>query len=312
MKYEGMHGDKFHVVTCLFNPCRFSRRYELYHKFVEYVKRFTDNIWTVEASLGHRDFVTDGSNPKNIQLRTKDELWLKENLLNIAISRLPSDFEAVAWVDADIEFQRADWFTETLHQLQVYEVVQMWSTAIDLGPDQEALALHHSFMSQYLKHGSVFPEGPYHEWHPGYAWAANRRFIEEVGLYDRAIMGAGDRHMALAMIGNADKSLHPRASEHYKKSVLDWQERCEKILRRDVGCVNQNLYHFFHGRKKLRQYWDRWKVITDHLYDPYKDVKYNHRGILQLHDDGSMRFLRLRDKIRAYNRARNDNSIDLD
>jgi len=137
MKYESFDKDKFHVVTMISNPARFSRRYHLYHKFAEYIHKFTPNLWTVELQLGDRPFVTDSSDPKNIQLRFWTELWHKENALNIGISRLPDDWETCAILDADIQFigeHEHDWITEILHELQVYQVIQPWQTAIDMGP----------------------------------------------------------------------------------------------------------------------------------------------------------------------------------
>lgn len=95
-------------------------------------------LYTVELALRNRHHeVTDHSNPFHIQLRSPDILWHKENLINIGISKLPENWEYVAWIDADVQFTRTDWAVETLHQLQIYKVVQMWSHSIDLGPDSE-------------------------------------------------------------------------------------------------------------------------------------------------------------------------------
>lgn len=271
------------------------------------------NLWTIEVQLGDRPFaITDAANPRNIQLRHWSELWHKENALNIAISRLPSDWETVAWVDADIEFIRPDWVEETLHQLQVYQIVQMFETAVDLGPTGQTISVHKSFMSQYINKGALFPETGYLEWHPGFCWAARREAIDAIGgLYDRAILGAGDRHMALAFVGQAQKSFHPDTSSDYQRSIMLFQERCWSSLRRDVGFVNGTVLHYWHGRKKDRRYYDRWQILVDNAYIPWKDVKANSYGILELHDDFSERFIRLRDEIRAYMRSRSEDSIDL-
>lgn len=313
MQHESFRRDRFHVVTMVSNPARFSSRYKLYLEFERRMELAGVNLWTVELQLGDRPFVvTSAANPRNIQLRHWDEIWHKENALNIAISRLPDNWETVAWVDADVEFVRQDWVEETLHQLQVYQVVQMFETAVDLGPSGQALATHKSFMSQYINNGALHPETAYQEWHPGFCWAARREAIDGMGgLYDRAILGAGDRHMALAFVGKAQVSFHPDTTSDYQRSIMLFQERCWTALRRDVGFVPGTVLHYWHGRKKDRRYWDRWEILVRNQYIPWQDVKPDSFGVLQLHDDFSERFVRLRDEIRAYFRSRHEDSIDL-
>lgn len=313
MQHGSFHKHKFHVVTMISNPVRYSSRYELYQKFAKHMHESGVTLWTIELQLGDRPFaITHHHNKHHIQLRHWDELWHKENALNIAISRLPDDWETVAWVDADIQFVRRDWVEETIHQLQVYQVVQMFETAVDLGPSGQSLSVHKSFMSQYVNNGSLHPETTYQEWHPGFCWAARREAIDGMGgLYDRAILGAGDRHMALAFVGKAQLSFHPHTTSAYQKSIMLFQERCWTALRRDVGFVPGTILHNWHGRKKDRRYWDRWQILVKNRYIPWQDVKPNSYGVFQLHDDFSMRFIRLRDEIRAYFRQRNEDSCDL-
>lgn len=332
MKHESFDRDKFHVITMVSNPVRFSSRYRLYRRFEKHMKDSGVNLWTVEVQLGDRPFaITDCTNKNHIQLRHWDEIWIKENAINLGAARLPDDWETVAWIDADVEFMQKnwgdkntheetfsedhDWVTETLHQLQVYKIVQLWDTAIDLGPNGEALSTHNSFMGQYIKNGARFPENVskgYHELHPGYAWACRREAFDEMGgLLDRAILGAGDRHMALALVGQAQMSFHPNTSGQYKDYIMEFQDRCEKSIRRDVGYVKGTILHYWHGTKANRNYWNRWQILVNNHYNPLKDVKPNCYGILQLHDDHSSRFLRLRDEIRAYFRQRNEDGTDL-
>ena len=42
--------------------------------------------------------------PGHLQITAPSVLWLKENLINIAVQRLSKDVEYIAWLDADIEF----------------------------------------------------------------------------------------------------------------------------------------------------------------------------------------------------------------
>lgn len=315
-----MLNKKLHVIVVVTNAIRFKSRYRLYQEFEQ--KLLKNNqivLWTTEIAFGDRPFaVTEPGNPHHIQLRSYEELWHKENLINVALAhmtRQTPDWEYVAWIDADIEFLRPDWANETLHQLQHYMMVQMWTHAIDLGPNGETLATHVSFLHQYQR-GKPYCYGgnnaKYHEhWHPGYAWAARREAIDSVGgLIDTALLGAGDNHMAHALIGKldftTDKGLHP----NYFKHLSIWQDRCERFIRRDVGYVDGTILHFWHGKKKDRRYHDRWKILVDNQFNPDWDLKRDAQGLWQLTDHGDLRSIHLRDQVRHYFRSRNEDSID--
>ena len=49
-----------------------------------------------------------------------------------------------------------------------------------------------------------------------------------------------------------------------------------------------------------------------HKFNPHIDLKYDSQGLLHLEDDGSQRFVALRDDLMSYFRARNEDSTDLD
>ena len=123
-----------------------------------------------------------------------------------------------------------------------------------------------------------------------------------------AILGAGDRHMAHALIGTVKKTIHSKLSQAYAQDLIMWESRAEKHIKRNVGYVPGLLLHHWHGKKRDRRYADRWKIIINNNYDPRLDLKEDWQGLWQLTD----RNFKLRDEIRAYFRARNEDSIDLD
>jgi hypothetical protein len=92
--------------------------------------------------------------------------------------------------------------------------------------------------------------------------------------------------------------------------VKIWQDRA-KALRQDLGYVPGTIVHHWHGKKAQRHYWTRKKVLVESQFDPTTDVSRDSQGIWQLHDDGTDRFIKLRDGLRRYFRSRNEDSIDL-
>ena len=152
-------------------------------------------LTTVECAHGDRPFVLP-ENPRinRVQVRTKTVLWHKENLLDLGVARLPTDWKYVAWIDADIHFRKDSWAADTVNALQHYDIVQPWSDAYDLGPKGEHMQLHKSFCSQFVAGHPVIPDkpnmwkfngGPYEYPHSGYAWACTRQAWDWLRRPDR-------------------------------------------------------------------------------------------------------------------------------
>jgi hypothetical protein len=301
---------KLYVVTAISNPKRYQSRYKLYENFAKMVNDAGAIPYTVETAFGHRPhIITQKDNAQHIQLRTSHELWHKENMLNIGFSRLPSNWEYAAWIDADVVFAKPNWAAETIHALQHYDVVQMFSHAFDLGPDHTPFNKTIGFMKSYHDNLEEAPSYYSYTWHPGYAWAIRRSAFDHLGgLIDYAVLGAADRHMAHALIGSVEKTIHVKLTDNYKNELLVWQQRAEKHIRRNVGFVPGALLHYWHGKKRDRKYVERWKILVDNEFDPKLDLKKDWQGLYQLTD----RSITLRDQLRNYFAARNEDSIDLE
>ncbi len=250
--------SKFYVIAVVSNPVRYESRYALYQRFKDQIERTGVRMITVEIAFGDRKHeVTDPNTPWHLQLRTFDELWHKENMISLGLARLPGDWQYVAWMDADIIFLNSDIINETVQQLQHYMFVQMFQNALDMGPRNETLRVNDGFVWSYLSKKPYIKN--YANWHPGFAWAARREALEATGgLIDIGILGAGDRHMATAMLGKVDDSYGNRKlSPGYLKVIHQWQDRCEKYIKRDIGYVDGTCLHMWHGRKQQRGYVER-------------------------------------------------------
>jgi hypothetical protein len=269
------------------NPCEYKRRYTLAKEFLRRSYPYTIFYLVEVLYKGQQPGISSAENPRHLQIYTDSPpLWHKENALNVGIRRLlPKDWRAVAWIDADIEFENVNWAKDTLKILgattgaiegMVPIVCQLFSHALDLNSDGDPMTIFQGFGYQsYLgkKHGGqglLF-------WHPGYAWACNRSAYEQMGgLYEHSILGSGDHNMALGLIG-ITKSVNSAASDEYKRHVEDYVKRLRGItLRYTPGVIR----HYFHGSKVNRKYVDRWKILVSHKYDPYTYVKYDSHGIL--------------------------------
>jgi hypothetical protein len=340
-------GEPLYVIVPITNSQRFKARWK---HALRAIQHFVDSgavVYVVEAAFGEREHALDEFAPhkvfahcppimdelapncrhdavtrgqhRYIPLRTRTEIWLKENLINVGVSFLPPDWKYVAWLDADITFLRPNWVGECIHQLQHYDFLQMFSHAFDLDPDYTALPSNYrdGFMCAYVngrplpRRGYYYGQGQYDVW-SGLAWACRRRAWDAVGgLIDFAIHGGGDWHMAFALVGKAmwglRKDLHPA----YIRRVLAWEKLCERHIRRNVGYMTGTVAHSWHGKKADRRYADRHALLSQLQFDPDTDLIYDSQNMLQLVDHGDERSIELRDNLRRHARERNEDSSDV-
>jgi hypothetical protein len=323
------HNQPLYVICPIFNPVRWRTRWALYEDFKDMVQNSGPQaiLVTIEVAFGDRDFVvTTPDNPFNIQLRSSTTLWLKENLINIAVSRLPADWSRVAWVDGDVLFTRSDWADQASHLLCHYKFLQLWSQYQDLNSDGEMIGTARSFMDQYVSGDHEKPEHkcppcpppeyptyPYYPARPGYpgapglAWACTREAWEAVGgLIDVAILGASDFYMAWALVGGVEKAIRPGYHPNFKHALMTWQDRAERYIRRNVGVMKGLALHYPHGPKAARKYATRDQILVDCQYDPYTDLQKDSQGLYSLVDHGTLRDIKLRDGIRSYLMSRRE------
>lgn len=293
-----------HVVTAIANPIRWQSRIRLFHAFAAHMLDSGVDLTVVECAYGERPFELAGTpHVRHVPVRAKTLLWNKENLINIGLARLPEDWRYAAWIDADIAFRKSGWAAETVHALQQYDVVQPWSDCYDLGPNDEHLEAHRSFCRLVHEDRPIVPSGQagYTFAHPGYAWAATRRALNLLGgLIETAVLGAGDHHMALALIGRVRESVPGGISAAYLRPLLNWQARAEQHIAGNIGYVPGTIEHGWHGAEAKRAYVDRWSILTRNAFDPDTDVMRNTWGVMELAGNKP----RLRHEIDRYFRSR--------
>jgi len=328
------HDDYLYVVTMISNPVRFQRRLELFNNFCKYMRSNPRvKLYAAELQFGDRVYETDAQ----LKLRTRCEMWHKENVLNLLIERLPETAKYIAWIDADVEFKNPNWAEETIHELQHYDIVQLFSQAIDLGPKyNELINVHTGFMYEYFKHGKTLPPvktfqkkkktgmmdyygnvssdttvvvGGRYVGHPGYAFAIRKSALKNLGgLFDVSIIGSGDHIMCMAWVGEVERAIHHKASENFKMKAKIYQDRAETYIQRKIGYVPGILFHYWHGPKANRKYTDRWSILVDNHYEPDEDIKRDHQGLylIDINKANRKANIKLRDDLMTYFRIRNE------
>lgn len=321
--------DKLHsplyVVVPVINAARFRTRWRLFWDFAKHVEESGAILYVIEVAFGDRDFVvTQSDNPRHIQMRTYHELWLKERAINLAVTRLPQDWEYVAWLDGDFMFARPDWANETLHLLQHYPIIQMWSQLVDLNTNFEIHSSMRSFMSIATDGVTKHRHGNYGDCinigfgqkfgSPGLAWAARREAWNQIGgLIDFCILGAGDWYFANAIYGTLDQAIAKRndLTGPFMKKMLEYQEHAQRAYwegRRivgNIGLLRTLTIHYWHGPRSSRGYNTRGEILMRHKFDPNRDLLVDWQGLYQLTDRSPC----LRREIQEYFSNRNEDAI---
>ena len=294
--------EPLYVIVPYFNFCGFKSRRRL---FTEFINR-NENV------PGIRLVVVESMGPsplphlhvwKHVQVRNDSTLWIKENLINIGEKFLPKNWVHLAWLDADILFLNQNWVDETKEALEFYDVVQLFQSAVNLGPRGETIKVDKSFGYMHSQSGTPYTlNDKYGFWHPGYAWACNRGAWKKMGgLIDWAILGSADRHMAMAWAGISEYSRPGNMGETYKQMISDFQAECKGFR---LGNINGTILHEWHGRLEDRKYKERWSILIENKFDPVNDIGYTREGVLQLTDAGK----RMEESLKAYFVERKEDS----
>lgn len=271
--------DVLHVIMVVSNPCSFFRRYQLARQFMMRMENEPHiQLYVVELCYLKQPFIlTKKNNPRHLQLRTDTPIWHKENMINCGIRMLPNTWKAMAWIDADIEFESSSWALDTLKVLNGYaDIVQLFSHALDM--DHDEIPMHISTSAGYQYEKRVVPKPGHPNWHPGYAWACTRKAYETMGgLYENAILGSGDNIMMFSLLGQVQKALHNKNEESYKQDAVEYQKRVKGLRFSYVPGV---IRHYYHGSKANRRYRERWQILVDHHYIPSEHLKKDTQGLL--------------------------------
>lgn len=273
------------MVTTYFNPGRHRSKLRNFEFFAGKLDLGRLPWFAVECAFGDAPF--ELPRQENIvQVRARAPLWQKERLLNLVWERLPDRFTKVAWLDADVLFENADWAPRTSELLERFPVVQPYEQAIRLPRGQHAFdgagAKVEAFAAVLRRDPDAVTSGEYRRHgHTGHAWAARREVFARDGLYDACIAGGGDHLMAHAFAGDWESAcLHallPNSPRHRAHAVA-WCERIYPRVRASVASTMGTLLHLWHGGESHRRYEERHFRLAATGFDPERDLRLDASG----------------------------------
>jgi hypothetical protein len=275
------------AITSYFNPEKYKIKYENYLLFREKIRENNIPLLTVECSFTE-DFELDDLSDI-IKIKSKDVMWLKEQLLNIALNHLPRDCDKFVWLDCDIYFENENWAKEINNLLNSKPILQPFSTAYRLPCGHREFSnageYWNSFASVYARVPNLFFNGNFDSHgHSGFVWAARREIFSEHGLYDACIIGSGDHAMSHAFAGDWASPCIKRIFGGNKFHILHFQNWAKKVypkIKAKIGYLEGSIYHLWHGETENRKYVSRNKMLANLGFEPDKDIYKNSNGLYE-------------------------------
>jgi hypothetical protein len=256
----------------VFNPQASPWRLANHREFSAHMEDQGIELWTVEGVPAGQPFALTGE--RLLQVSTHAVLWHKERLLNLLLRELPADITDVAWIDADVLFEREDLHDATLAALDEAPVVQLWSEAELLGADDRPSKWHNGVRwagSMAAANATATPRNrsanPARA-HPGFAWAARRELLDQIGgFYDLHPVGSGDSLMAIGFYCDFGCAWLRDYTPGARTRFLAWAHQAADATRGRVGVVPGRISHLYHGTLADRQYVMRNRVLRQHDFD---------------------------------------------
>lgn len=283
------------AITCFFSYAKNTHAIKRHKEFSDNLRRQGVKLYTIELAFYNDEFLL--GDDTYLRLRTDTVLWHKEALLNFLVKRLPPNVQKIAWLDSDIFIQDDDWADKVSDLLEKCKLLQIGSkfrflkeSKMDSGVfDKEECR---SFTT--MGYGFVNDKQNRHDfkkYHVGLAWAANREFFIQGGLFDYDPTGAGDLITYYASAGLMD---HPEAQwwtrDIYSKNcksimpfVNEYVTNTYDYVKESINYLDAEVIHRYHGPMCRRGYVTRLDLLKGINYDIHLERDDN--GILKWRDN---------------------------
>jgi len=244
-----------------------------------------------EMSINGSPFLfAESSNIFHFQ--SSDNMFYKENIINLMEPLLPPIYDKLCIMDADIIFDNSDWYNLMSTKLNHVNICQPFSTAYWLNITyDDVIQEKYSYLKKKI--GG----------HEGFVWGFQRAWFNTYKFPGGCFMGSGDTMFVKAVFEK-----QAWESQHNPELVKYIANLPSTI---SSGYLDMNIYHLYHGTVNNRQYTTKHINFNNMLKnlkvtasDPL--IEYNAHGIMQWipnHSDVFNSFMK------EYLINRNDDSI---
>lgn len=249
---------------------------------------------------------------KHFKFKLKDPIWVKENLINVAIDKIP-EAEFIAWSDRDIYFLNPFWIEQTIEKLKIHDIVQPWSQVIhtDINYEIQPIIKNDKFIN-FVGRSSIskfFENDSSTGNNTGQIWAINRSFFNKIKkINDIEILGGADSIICNYCIFDHSSYTARLHNKCNKYTLENWSNYRKLFENCSFGYIKGTIIHYWHGHLQNRFYNDRHEILIKNNYNPAIDIDYDENNIIYLTEAGK----RLKESILQYffHRAKDEEVLE--
>lgn len=249
------------IISTIFNPTNSERRYRNYLKFQDFIYECGLKEHFYISELLYEDAEPFIKHKNVIRLKMEDILWHKERALNLTCQTLPKQYSKVIWTDIDMIWFNKNWWKDVSRLLDEYNLIQPYSQCrylrsnFSVGKKIYSHIFHLNFEEKHKTkiNGRSFPGG---------AMAYKREFFENVGLYERDIVGGGDLVSIIPIIKNV-----PTKYSIFDPNLNEYSEKVKKYVENKYYYLDELICHLYHGILSDRRYKNRYELIENFIFD---------------------------------------------
>lgn len=244
-----------------------------------------------EMSINGSPFLfAESSNIFHFQ--SSDNMFYKENIINLMEPLLPPIYDKLCIMDADIIFDNSDWYNLMSTKLNDVNICQPFSRAYWLNISYDDVIQE---KDSYLKKRIGG--------HEGFVWGFQRAWFNTYKFPGGCFIGNGDTIFVKAVF---EKKIWEPANNH---ELVKYIANLPSIISSDY--LDMNIYHLYHGTINNRQYATKninFNNMLKNLKVTASDelIEYNADGIMQWTPKHSNVFNSF---MKEYLINRNDDSI---
>lgn len=220
-------------------------------------------------------------------------MFHKERLCHLMERKVvPWYYSKLIFLDADIIFEKPNWYFEISSLLDIFDVVQPFKIATWLD-------ITYSKVDNRRESVCVMDRNKNYDskLHPGFGWAFKRSWFRRYGFFQYGITGSGDTLSAAAWLG---VQFNPSYLQQALKPA--YKEYCTNTPMPSIMCASGNVYHLWHGTRENRKYLDRHKILAG-IEDIRKVLKLGNEGVFEITDKA------VEEKLRDYFNNRQDDGV---
>lgn len=246
-----------------------------------------------EMSIAHLPFLfAESSNIFHFQ--SPDNMFYKENIINLMEPLLPPIYDKLCIMDADIIFDNSDWYNLISSKLNDVNICQPFSTAYWLNISYDDVILE---KCSYLKKRIGG--------HEGFVWGFQRAWFNTYKFPDGCFIGSGDTLFVKAVFEKQIFNQHQYIYHSWVKYIANLPSNISSDY------LDMNIYHLYHGTINNRQYITKHTKFNNMLTNLKitaldELIEYNADGIMQWRPNYSNL---LNSFMQTYLSNRNDDSI---